>query len=73
VENGGVTGTGGGHSRGIVEGRGDEPNAAGDEGRIGAAGEHGDGAALGEEAFDEVAAEKTGAAGNESGGMVNHG
>ena len=73
MKNRGVTGAGGGHGRGVVEGRGDEPNAAGYEGWIGAAGEHGDGAARGEEAFDEVAAEKTGAAGDESGGMVNHG
>ena len=58
---------------GVVEGRSDEPNAAGDEGWIGAAGEHGDGAARGEEACDEVAAEKTGAAGDESGRGVAHG
>ena len=67
VENGGVAGAGGADGGGVVEGGGDEADAAGGERGVGVAREDGDGAASGEKAFDEAAAEEAGAAGDEDG------
>lgn len=56
---------GGGDGGCVIERGAEEADAAGFEVGRGGAGEHGDAAALGEEAFDEAAAEEAGAAGNE--------
>lgn len=57
--------TGGGDGGGVVERSADESDATGFQVGRGGAAEHGDTAALGEEAFHEVAAEEAGAAGDE--------
>lgn len=54
----------------VVEGGADEADAQGFDFGGGRAGEDGDGAAGGEEFLDDVAAEETGAAGDESGVFV---
>jgi hypothetical protein len=67
VKNSIDAGAGGGDGGGVVEGRTDETDAAFFEVGCGGAAEDGDGAAGSEQALDEMAAEKAGAAGDKSG------
>jgi hypothetical protein len=73
VEDGRDTGASGLDGGGVVERSADEADAAGLEVGRGSTAEDRDGAAGGEEALDEAAAEKAGAAGDESRRGVSHG